>query len=129
MRKKKEYNNKWIIIHDNKGVEYIPSTDAIGFVYCITNVLDNKKYIGKKSLNSGTDWRYYYGSNNDLKQDLKKYDKNIFFREVLRECKSKRELTYFEVYNQFKYDVLNPKTNTYNQNILGKFYKSHNFYS
>ena len=123
----------WVITDDNNNfIEYKPKPDTYGFIYKIFNINTGKFYIGKKSLMLGTNYKRYIGSNKLLKQDLKVSKDNnspVFIKQVLRECKSKRELTYWEVYHQFTSDVLNPKTDTYNENIMGKFFKSQIFKS
>jgi hypothetical protein len=124
--------------------------DTVGFVYCITNLKNGKIYIGKKQLKttknvklgkkelseykgvgrkptkktviSESDWSSYWSSSKPLKEDVQKTGKEEFLREILHLCKSKRSLTYWEVYYQFKHDVLQ-NDNSYNDSILGKFYK------
>jgi len=83
------------------------SEDYIGFVYIITNLTTNKKYIGKKlakfakttykvvKLKNGTkkrkkirgkiesDWQEYYGSNDELNKDVLTLGKENFRREIL----------------------------------------------
>ena len=58
--------------------------DSYGFVYLITNLENNRKYIGKKLLKRSktrqvkgkkkrtlveSDWKEYYGSNKELMED------------------------------------------------------------
>ena len=92
----------------------------VGFVYQI--VLPNgMRYLGKKSFTRATykqvkgrrkkgrkasNWRDYWGSNTRLLTDLKDVDPTGCRREVLRLCKSKGEMSYYEAKNQFAYDVL-----------------------
>ncbi len=45
-------------------------------------------------------------------------------KKIIRICKSKGELTYFEVVYQIKFDVLR-RSNFLNDNILGSFYRKH----
>ena len=107
--------------------------NAFGFIYKITNLKTNQYYIGKKNyffkrrekkaiIFVESDWKTYYGSSDLLTADIKKLGKENFKREILEVCYSKAELSYKEVYYLFKYDVLSD-TKSYNQNILGKFYK------
>ena len=85
----------------------------VGFVYKITNLDTKRKYIGKKILKFTrrksvkgqtrrkkvvleSDWKLYYGSNKELKEDVEKMGPEKFSREVLRLCKTKSEMSYWE---------------------------------
>ena len=101
------------------------STDLpYGFIYKITNLTNDKKYIGKKQCQSikkrpplkgkknkrhekiETDWKTYTSSSNELNKDLEQLGKNSFKFEILRWCNSKWELSYYEARLQFKEEVL-----------------------
>jgi len=102
-----------------------------GFVYLITNNTTGKKYIGKKLFYSQkqrqvkgkkkkykveSDWKDYYGSNEELIKDVELLGRDSFTRKIVRLCKTKGECSYFEAKYQFEYDVLlNPDLfyNTY----------------
>jgi hypothetical protein len=89
-------------------------TDALGFIYKITNKIDGRGYIGKKLLvfrtckrplknnknkRRGTktsDWAVYTGSSNELNSDIEKLGKQNFKFEILFWCKNKLELSYYE---------------------------------
>ncbi len=127
-------------------IDQIPE-GTFGYIYLITNILTNKFYVGKKQLSSNrktkltkkekllpenkrkrfkrvikeTDWLTYWGSSEELKQDIEKLGIENFKREILCFCSTKMNLSYYEVHYQFKYDVL--FKDSYNKNILGKFYK------
>ena len=107
-----------------------------GFVYLITNLENEMKYVGKKNFwerrkNPKTgrrqtkegDWRNYFGSCDDLKEDVKKLGKEKFKREILYLCPHKKSMSYYETYEQFNRNVLLDET-YYNTNIEGKFYSS-----
>ena len=114
--------------------------DYFGFVYIITNLETNKKYIGKKFFHhtkklpplkgmkrkrtvvKESDWKTYYGSSNILKEELKQHGKDKFKREIIKLCTNKKELTYWETKLQFAYGVLEKPDEYYNDNILGKFF-------
>jgi len=120
-----------------------------GFVYKITNLTNNKFYIGKKNFFSKrnkpltkkelseqtdkrkskkklvvteSDWKNYWGSNKELLEDVKRLGKDQFERQILMLCKTKKALTYYELHFQCKYECLISPGFTYNDNILGKFF-------
>ena len=114
-------------------------SEYIGFVYLITNLISNKKYIGKKLLKFKktktikgkkkkslveSDWRTYWGSNDELKEDVKKLGEVNFKREVLIFCKSKGELSYFELKEQVLSGVLE-SDEYYNSWIMARVRKDH----
>ena len=113
--------------------------DYVGFVYQITNLINDKKYIGKKlfkfsrtktvkgkkkKMKISSDWVQYYGSNEELKMDVKTLGFDKFKREILYLCKSKGECNYYEAYEQFKNRVLE-SDQYYNSWISVKVHKSH----
>ena len=95
-----------------------------GFIYKITNLTNNKKYIGKKQCKSirkrpplkgkknkrrhevETDWKTYTSSSNQLNKDLDCIGIDKFKFEILRWCDSKWELSYHEAKLQFDEEVL-----------------------
>jgi hypothetical protein len=104
--------------------EEIPE-GIIGFVYCITNTKNNKKYIGKKIFYNtikraplkgkkrrrisqvDSDWENYYGSNDVLKEEVSNIeDKSLYKREILHLCRNKTEMSYMETKEQFDRGVL-----------------------
>ena len=133
---------KWIYI------DPIHPEDWVGFVYKITNKINGKFYIGKKVfwnnrktkltkkeiaeqtgpgrkpthkvVTKESDWLTYWGSNKDLLADIQELGMDNFERKILTLCKSKKELTYWEMHYQCKEEVL--LVNAYNDNILGKFF-------
>jgi hypothetical protein len=113
--------------------------DNYGFVYLITNLINDKKYIGKKFFYSSktkqvkgkkkkfkisSDWKDYYGSNEELKKDVLLHGKNNFKREILFLCKSKGECAYLEAKEQFIHGVLEFE-DYYNTWIMVRVRKSH----
>lgn len=95
----------------------------VGFVYRITNLSNDMKYIGKKQLSrvikrnplkgkknkrisyGQSDWLKYCGSSNTLKEEVEA-GKIEFRREILMFCRTKTELSYYEAKLQFDLDVL-----------------------
>ena len=146
--------NKWLyydplgITREFNSIEDFPS-NAVGFIYKITNVVNNKFYIGRKVLfnhtNKGltkkeiaewdkpgrvpkkrkiqkeSDWETYWGSSKLIRQDLKDLGEDCFTREILTLCKTKKQLSYYEVYWQMHLKVL--AIESYNDNIQGRFYR------
>ena len=124
--------------------EHVPE-DGFGFIYEMAAIVDGKsvRYIGKKNFfadvktklakkNMPTDKRLktytrkrkftyqnYFSSNEVLKAAKK--DGVVIKREIVRICKSKTELSYWETKLQFVYGVLE-SDEFLNGNILGKFY-------
>jgi hypothetical protein len=98
--------------------------EPFGFIYCITNTTNNRKYIGKKQMTCvrklkplkgkknkrhqivETDWKSYTGSCNELNKDMESVGKEKFHFEILRFCSSKSEMAYYEAKMQFDRDVL-----------------------
>jgi len=133
--------------YQGKEVTELPE-DCVGFVYIIVNVVTGRKYIGKKlaqfkktsyrtvKLKNGkkkrkkirskvdSDWREYYGSNNELNADVAKIGTENFTREILYYCKSKAECSYIEAREQFNRKVLESK-DYYNGHIQVRVHGSH----
>jgi hypothetical protein len=111
----------------------------VGYVYCITNIVDDRRYIGKKLFKFKksktikgkkkkflieSDWKEYWGSNKNLQEDVKELGEGSFKREILRLCKTRGEMSYFESKFQFELGVL--ETNSfYNEWIMCKVHRSH----
>ena len=109
--------------YQGKTVEELPS-DCEAFVYLITNLTNNKKYVGKKlakfkttkkplkgrkNKRRGTkesDWRTYWGSSEHLIDDVKLLGEDKFTREILYYCPSKGVASYLEAREQFDRKVL-----------------------
>jgi Fe-S-cluster-containing dehydrogenase component len=133
--------------YQNTIVETLPEV-CIGFVYCITNNITGRKYIGKKlskfskttyktvKLKNGTkkkkrikskidsDWREYYGSNDQLNKDVEQIGRENFHREILYYCTSKAECSYIEAREQFSRRVLE-SDDYYNGQIAVRVHGSH----
>jgi len=109
--------------YKGKVVDELPA-DCEGFVYIITNLTNNKKYIGKKLARfkvtkpplkgkknkrrstKESDWRTYWGSSEHLLSDVQELGEENFTREILHYCQSKGMLSYLEAKEQFDREVL-----------------------
>jgi hypothetical protein len=74
-------------------------------VYLTTNLITNKKYLGKDSNNNPN----YLGSGINIKNAIKKYGKENFKKEIIEVCKNKNHLVKREEYWLNKFDVENNK--------------------
>lgn len=83
----------------------------IGYIYLTTNLVNNKKYIGKKQ--SSIFCNFYKGSGVILKKALQKYGKENFKVEILEWCETLNELNQSEIKWISLYDAVNNK-NFYN---------------
>jgi hypothetical protein len=134
-------------IYQDQIVETLPE-DCVGYVYCIENLTNNRKYIGKKlakfskttyktvKLKNGTkkkkkirskidsDWQEYWSSSDELKKDIALLGKENFKREILFYCKSKSACTYIEARIQFERKVLE-SDDYYNGQISCRIHQSH----
>jgi len=134
-------------LFESKTIEVLPE-DCVGFVYLITNNTTGRKYIGKKlakfskttyktvKLKNGnkkrkkirgkieSDWQTYYGSNNELNQDVERLGAGNFTREILYYCRSKAECSYIEAREQFSRRVLE-SDDWYNGHIQVRVHGSH----
>jgi len=75
----------------------------VGFIYITTNILNNKKYIGRKTYTG--DWQNYLGSSKLLQVDIEEHGRDCFVREIIEECNTYEELQQRELYWQLHYRV------------------------
>ena len=132
-----DYENPWSF----KGRDFLSEDidDLYGFVYCITNTTTGRKYIGRKyfwsfrkppgkkrKVKQESDWKKYYGSCPELKEDIKINGKEIFSREILSLHKTKGNCNFEETKQLFLNNVLSEALDDgspayYNSNILGRY--------
>lgn len=119
--------------YQGKEVTEIPE-GIEGFVYLITNLTNNRKYIGKKLAKFKktkpplkgkknkrrstveSDWRTYWGSSEQLLADVAALGEENFTREILHFCPSRGILSYMEAKEQFDRRVL--ETDDYYNGII-----------
>ena len=134
-----DYENPWI--YDGRTFDSIDIGDYFGFVYLITNKSNGRSYIGRKyfwsfrkpkgknrKVKSESDWKKYYGSCPELKDDVKKYGKENFSREMLSLHTTKGNCNFEETKQLFLNNVLSEALDDgspayYNSNILGRYMK------
>ena len=120
--------------YENKLYDEAPK-EYMGFVYLITDLATNKKYVGKKlfwnkrklkPLKGKTrrriqvvesDWKNYYGSNGELQLIVETSDAERFEREILHLCTKKGIMSYLEAREQFDRNVL--LSDEYYNNFIG----------
>ena len=116
--------------------------DFQGFVYLITEIDTDKKYIGKKNFwkpkilpitktrkrrvrtRTESDWREYFGSSQEVQQLVESKGEDNYKREILKLCKTKGEMSYYEAKLQFEHDVL-LRNDYYNEFIGCKIHSKH----
>ena len=121
-------------IYENKLYDEAPKK-YMGFVYLITDLTTNRKYIGKKlfwntrklkPLKGKTrrrtqvvesNWKNYYGSNEELQQLVENSHSQRFEREILHLCTKKGIMGYLEAREQFDRNVL--LSDEYYNNFIG----------
>ena len=131
-----DYENPWYY----QGTAFTSNDigDFFGYVYCITNTITGKKYIGRKyftqrrkprggkrKVTSESDWKKYYGSSDELKSDVRQLGKGVFKREIISLHKTLGKVNYEETRQLFINNVLTESINGepayYNSNILGRY--------
>ena len=132
-----DYENPWI--YEGRAFTSDDIGDYYGFVYRITNTITQKSYIGRKyfvqkrkprggkrKVTSESDWKKYYGSSEDLKQDIRRDGKDSFRREIISLHTTLGKVNYEETRQLFLNNVLTEALDDgtpkyYNSNILGRY--------
>ena len=115
--------------------------DYFGFVYLIENKQNGRKYIGRKYLwqfrtpkgkkrkvKSESNWKEYYGSCPELKEDIDKLGRENFSRTILSLHKTKGKTNFEETRRLFTNNVLTESLDCgepafYNSNILNRYFR------
>ena len=138
-----DYENPWIF----EGQPFLSENigEFVGFVYRITNLESSRQYIGRKyfyqlrkprgggrRVKSESDWKKYYGSCPELKEDIGKSSRDRFSREILSLHTTAGRVNYEETRQLFLHDVLTKSLTDgtpayYNSNILGRYYRKDYF--
>lgn len=134
-----DYENPWI--YNGKPFTSFDIGEYFGFVYLITNKSNHRKYVGRKYLwqfrtpkgkkrkvKSESNWKEYYGSCPELKEDIDKFGRENFSRTILSLHKTKGKTNFEETRQLFNNNVLTEALEDgvpafYNSNILGRYYR------
>jgi len=125
-----------------RGKEFLEIPEGIvGFVYCITNMVNGKRYIGKKNAFSSrlkktknkrnkriklnSNWKDYWSSSSAVHKDVESYGEENFRREVIHLCYNKMQLNYMELKEQMDRRVLEDE-HYYNEFIYVRVRKCRN---
>ncbi len=133
------YTNPWI--YNGKVFESDDIQDYFGFVYHIHCIKTGRDYIGRKyfwsfrkpkgksrKVKSESDWKKYYGSCPELKEDVEKYGRENFTRTILSLHKTKGKTNFEETRQLFYNNVLTEALDDgtpryYNSNILNRYFR------
>jgi len=130
------YENPWI--YKNSAFTTDDIDNFFGFVYCITNDKTGRKYIGRKyfwkfrtpkgkkrKVKSESDWKKYYGSCPELKEEIQQLGRCNFSRTMLSLHKTAGKTNFEETRQLFAHGVLTEQFEYvtpayYNSNILSR---------
>jgi hypothetical protein len=133
------YENPWK--YNEEIFESSHIQDYFGFVYLISCSTTNRKYIGRKyfwqfrtpkgkkrKVKQESDWKQYYGSCPEMKEDVIKYGKEFFNREIISLHKTKGKCNFEETRQLFLNNVLTESLDSgvpayYNSNILNRYFR------
>ena len=134
-----DYENPWI--YNGKVFDSSDIQDYFGFVYHIKNNLNDREYLGRKyfwqfrtpkgkkrKVKSESNWKEYYGSCPELKEDIDKFGRENFSRTILSLHKTKGKTNFEETRQLFAYNVLTEGLDDgspryYNSNILNRYFR------
>ena len=136
-----DYENPWF--YNGKPFTSDDIGEYFGFVYHIANKLNQRQYIGRKYLwqfrtpkgkkrkvKSESDWKNYYGSCPELKEDIDKFGRENFSRTILSLHKTKGKTNFEETRQLFNNNVLTEALDSgtpayYNSNILNRYFRKY----
>ena len=134
-----DYENPWI--YNGESFTSADIGDYFGFVYNITNLTNERQYIGRKyfwsfrtpkgkkrKVKLESDWKNYYGSCPELKEDIIRIGKDNFTRTIISLHKTKGKTNFEETRQLFFNNVLTEALDDgtpayYNSNILSRYYR------
>jgi hypothetical protein len=134
-----DYENPWL--YNEKPFTSADIGEYFGFVYLIANKFNQRKYIGRKyfwsfrtpkgkkrKVKLESDWKNYYGSCPELKEDIIKFSRENFSRTILSLHKTKGKTNFEETRQLFFNNVLTEGLDDgtpryYNSNILNRYFR------
>ena len=134
-----DYENPWT--YNDKVFNSSDILDHFGFVYNITNLTNLREYIGRKyfwqfrtpkgkkrKVKSESDWKKYYGSSPELKEEIERVGRHNFSRVMLSLHKTAGKTNYEETKQLFVNAVLTEQLDDgtpkyYNSNILSRYFR------
>jgi hypothetical protein len=134
-----DYENPWM--YNEVPFTSADILDNYGFVYLIANKFNQRQYIGRKyfwsfrtpkgkkrKVKSESDWKNYYGSCPELKEDIIKFGRENFSRTILSLHKTKGKTNFEETRRLFTNNVLTESLDDgtpawYNSNILNRYFR------
>ena len=134
-----DYENPWI--YEGKPFTTDDINDFFGYVYRIVNLQDGREYIGRKyfwkfrtpkgkkrKVKSESDWKKYYGSCPELKEEIQQLGRQNFSRTILSLHKTAGKTNYEETKQLFTKGVLTEQLDDgtpkyYNSNILSRYFR------
>lgn len=140
---KRDYKNPWV--YQGKDFESDDIKEYKGFVYLITHIPTGKKYIGRKyffqhrkkkgakrKTTEESNWKFYYGSCDELKVLIKLEGEENFKREILSLHLTEGRTNFEETRQLFLNNVLTEKLENgesayFNNQILSRYFKKDYF--
>ena len=137
------YENPWL--YEGKSFTSDDIDDFFGFVYRIINLQNGREYIGRKyfwkfrtpkgkkrKVKSESDWKKYYGSCPELKEEIQQLGRQNFSRTILSLHNTAGKTNYEETRQLFSNNVLTEALDDgtpayYNSNILSRYFKKNYF--
>ena len=138
-----KYENPWR--YNRKVFESSDINEYYGFVYRIINKTNGREYIGRKyfwqfrtpkgkkrKVKSESDWKKYYGSCPELKEEIQQLGRQNFSRTILSLHNTAGKTNYEETRQLFSNNVLTEALGDgtpayYNSNILSRYFKKNYF--
>ena len=133
------YENAWL--YEGKPFTTDDINDFFGYVYRIINLQNGREYIGRKyfwkfrtpkgkkrKVKSESDWKKYYGSCPELKEEIQQLGRQNFSRTILSLHKTAGKTNYEETKQLFTKGVLTEQLDDgtpkyYNSNILSRYFR------
>ena len=134
-----KYENPWR--YNRRVFESTDINEYYGFVYHIINNTNGRQYIGRKyfwqfrtpkgkkrKVKSESDWKKYYGSCPELKEEIQQLGRQNFSRTILSLHKTAGKTNFEETRQLFVNGVLTEQLDDgtpayYNSNILSRYFR------